>query len=772
MLKQCLPADQEDFSAITYYTRLLMEPNLNLPSNSFFDIAHQILTWEIDGKPLPKNRQTIIRQDFWEHIYIKRRQETSHFERFLSAQEDLMLLSGNVGVGKSTYIRQKFEAEQLCQGIIFDMVGRIGALTDAGNLHNDLRKLIKEEYRQCLINNFKASLVSKRGYRDIAHLIDTEERDHPDWNSARTENMCRTRLAIKALVHLQRDSKIWEYVNRNLGEIIAENDEQYEEDMRSRFEKKSAVYTQEVLDMLDWKHYVMLYHEMHRLSGLPHVMVFDNLDWLQITIIQGEFIYESLDVVRELRNEGMDVKAIICVRDENVAYFSYNAGASTKMFQIRFNQEDYLVPGVINHFDLEVGEGDFTRQILQRRLSLVRRRLYEHYPHEFMVFDNIINHFWLLEDAMRASLGYFRFQEFCNESLRLMLELVYECTFELINRLRQKDLPDLPKDQESISLQTVRGSLICSLAYNQKTRDIMEAFYRSVINELTDDYCCIYRLILVLLANQKNREPYTFGQMSQHLRHVFPMQSEANIRSALYNLYFRGVHHGELVVIYQQKVIRNPADIDLGATLQITKRGLVFIRTIMINFDFFKGVVAYQSAKRPLHILYDMAPDQALKKAKEILKIVRGLSKQHVVFIQSTIYPNLLRYKNGDQKPFETYKRQGLSLGDHFHLERVCDNHKLMLKSYITECLRGPNDCVLVLSRAERSLLGEVVQHDWISSEYPESKGSYNDTEVAKLIERLPEQHPVRRLWQDVYLAYGPIKETMSQVREMGWPVT
>lgn len=749
------------------------DPNSPTASRSFFDVAHQILTWEVDGKHLTKQRRTISRRDFWERIYIKRKQELSHFERFLSAQEDLMLLNGNVGVGKSTYVRQKFEAERICNGVIFDMMGRIGAFTDAKNLRTDLRNLIKEEYRQCLMTNFKAALLFEQDYRDFTHLIDAKEREHPDWNSARTENWCRTHLAVKALLYLQRDTKIWDYVNRTFGSIVAGNDDAYEAELLNRFEPHAATYTRDVLDMLDWKHYVMLYHELQQLDGLPHVMVFDNIDWLQIAIIQGAFIYESLDVVRELRNERIDVKAVVCVRDENVAYFNYNhnAGASTKMFQIRFNREDYMVPGVLNQFDLEMGEGDFTRQVLQRRMSLVRERLSENHAQDFAVFDNIINHFWLLEDAMRTSLGYFRFQEFCNGSLRLMLELVYECTVELIGRLHRKHLPDLPEQQEGISLQTVRGSLICSLAHNQKTRDIMEAFYRSVINELTDDYCCIYRLILVLLHNQERREPYTFGQMLRHLSNIFPMQTESNIRSALYDLYCRGVHHGELVVIYQQQVIHSPADIDLESKLQITTRGQVFIRTIMINFDFFKGVSVYQAGRRrPQHILYDMAPEEALKKARAIFKIVKDLSRRHLNFIQNTIYPNLLRYKNGDRKPFDTYKRQGLSIGDHFHLERVCDNHKLMLKNYITECLRGPGACILVLSQPERDVLGTVIQDDWIEHTYPQLKGTYTDEQIVPLIERLPEQHPVRRLWQDVYLAYGPIKNEMTQMREMNWP--
>jgi hypothetical protein len=223
-----------------------------------------------------------------------------------------------------------------------------------------------------------------------------------------------------------------------------------------------------------------------------------------------------------------------------------------------------------------------------------------------------------------------------------------------------------------------------------------------------------------------------------------------------------------LVVIYQTKVIRSPDDISPYAVLQITGRGRVFIRTIMINFDFFKGVVAQNEAKKPVHILYDMAPDEALKKGKSILKMVKDLAIRHENFILQTIYPCLLSRKNGTKKPFEAYKKQGLSIGDNFHLERVCDNHKLMLKSYITDCLRGAKDTALLLSQSESDQLAEEIKYNWVEA-HLESKGTYTDEQMTPLIERLPKEHAVRRLWQEVYQAYTPIKDGLTKIREMEW---
>lgn len=742
------------------------------PDPLFLAKSRQLLTWEIEGRPTPAQRRLLSRQDFWDLLYLLRQEEVSNFDQFLMAQEDLMLLNGNVGVGKSTYVRHKFEMAQMCCGLIFDMVGRIGEFASSDTLHEDMRRMIGTGYLQALLDNYKAlHLFDKpdKDYRDLTHEPDAEERNHEDWEAPRTENRCRTRLAIDAILHLQRDTKIWAYVNRTLGAIVANDNAEYEAELRSRFAEKGDLYTQEILELLDWKHYVILYHKLARKKEQSHIIVFDNLDWLKMAVIQQAFIHEALDLVRELRNHGLDIKTIVCVRDENVSYLHHNGGASTKMFQVRFSKEDYLISGEVNHYDLEVDEADFSHKVLNRRLHLIKKCLAEQYPEDFALFNEIVRNFWLLEGSVRNDLGYFRFGEFCNGSLRLMLELVHDCTTDLINRLRKKELSALPGSQDNIPFQTVRGSLICSLAHNRRTKDIMEAFYKSVLDELGDDYCCVYRMILVLLANQTQREPYTLRKLLEDLKHLSPKQPEESTRRYLRNLYFCGEHHGELVVIYQSKLIRTPDDIDLEATLQITGRGRVFIRTVLINFDFFKGVAAYQKDQsRPEHILFDMAPEIALARSTAVLKVVKKLGSRHAKFILSTIYPNLAPYKSTAKTPFEAYRKQWLTVGDNFHLERVCDNHKGMLKGYITECLRGAERCTVLLSPEEKAQLTADVKYDWIAA-HCETKGTYPDEEVAPLVERLPKEHPLRRIWDEVYLAYTPVKDELTRIRHMGW---
>jgi len=739
--------------------------------SSFFNNTRQLLTWEIDGRPTPKQRRMLSRRDFWKSLYLLRRDEVSNFERFLFAQEDLMLLNGNVGVGKSTYIRHKFESEQICRGLIFDMVGRIGEFSSSDSLHEDLRRMIANGYRQALLDNYKAMHLFDKPYRDLTHEPDAVERAHDDWNAPHTEARSRYRLAFDAIFHLQRDSKIWGYVSSHLGAIITENNEEHKAELRLRFAEKGDQYTQEILDLLEWKHYVMLYHELERKSKRAHLIVFDNLDWLKMSVIQQPFIHEALDMVRDLRNNGLDVKTIVCVRDENVSYLHHNAGASTKMFQVRFSKEDYLIAGVINHFDFDLDEADFSHKVLNRRLQVVQKQLAERHPEDFLLFENIIRNFWLLEGTVRNDLGYFRFGEFCNGSLRLMLELVYDCTADLVTRIQQKNLTQLPGSAENIPLQTVRGSLICSLAHNRRTRDIMEEFYKSVLNEQGDEYCCVYRTILVLLTNHRQKHVCTFRMLIQSLSHLSPSQSEQDIRKYLHDLYFCGEHHGELVIIYQHHLIRSPADIDLNAALQITGRGQVFIRNILINFDFFKGVAVYQKEHRkPSYILFDMPPEVAFNRSLTILRMVKKLGERHAKFILNIIYPNLVQYETIRKTPFEAYQKQALTIGDNFHLERVCDNHKGMLKSYITECMRGADHCTVLLSPEEKDRLSADIKYDWIATHCEVTKGAtYSDEAIAPLVECLDKEHPLWKMWHEVYLAYTPVKDELTRIRHMEW---
>ncbi|HNG90513.1 MAG TPA: hypothetical protein PK858_09920, partial [Saprospiraceae bacterium] len=439
------------------------------------------------------------------------------------------------------------------------------------------------------------------------------------WSHALTESRSRNRLALYALLYLQRDPLLSDYVSRNFGSIEADSAEHYNEVLQERYMQQADHYSNEVLAKLSWKHYVMLFHELQRDSDKPHVMVFDNLDWLSMTVIQERFITIALDILAELRRNGVPIKGVICVRDENVAYFHHNAGASFNLFQVLFSKDDYVIKGVADTHYLHTDEDDFSHRVLERRISLTRRMLSEKFPQDYAVFEHILQGFWMKNGSMRNELGHFRFGDLCNGSLRIMLGLVHDCTLDLMKRLDRKQLKHLPGSEHNAPYHTVRGSLICQLAHNRRTREIMKDFYQSLINEHRDAYCCMYRMILVLLDNHRthNDHAYTFDNLQADLSYLFPSLSEADTRRYLKELYFCGEHHGELIVIYQQQLIRQPADIQPDALLQITGRGRVFLRTILIHYDFFKGVLAYKDDKRkPQHILFDMNPKQALERSQ------------------------------------------------------------------------------------------------------------------------------------------------------------
>jgi hypothetical protein len=732
--------------------------------NEFSNLALQILTWEINGHRLPGDSVSgLSRAQFWQDVYYERRTEDFDFKSFLRSQPDLMIISGNVGVGKSTYVRHKFESKQLCRGLIFDMFGKYGDLSKKETLLQDLQNMIRREYAAALRNNYKIQLLSNGRYADKTHEPDNIFREHPDWDKPNIEDSCRNRIAIQALTFLQSEDEIWRYVRNTFGIISAEGADDYGRRLVEKFDPN--VHTLEVLDLLQWHHYVKLFHLLEEDSLVAHVMAFDNIDWLELGVIRNTFITCVQDIMRRLKDMGIVVKAIVTVRDENIAYFSYGAGASANMWQMHFSMEDYKMRNLSHYLTPELDQ-DFSKKVMENRLKTLKAyiKTKAEAKIEATAFFHIIERFWLLEGELRPELGRsFHLRAFCNESLRLMFELVHECTFAIIRRLSRKNLLPLAQGRE-LALPVVKSSLICSLAHNTKTSRIIEAFYDSVLEERRDNYCCIYRLILIVLSNQPEGDPFTFLDLCRVLGKIFPDRTENDIRNTIHRLYHYGAHHGELVVIYQSGLIQGPNDIEHESLLQITGRGRIFIESILINFDFFKGVMAREKQRRPVDIIYEMMPDKAFKFSLDMVVFVGNLADRHIDFVINTVYKNLKAYDQRGKDPFRAYEEE-FTYRQRFHLERACENHKSVIKSYITECMRKPEECSLLLDASESEDIKKYVPT------YLEEHGKkhFLDEELSPIINKLPKSNFLYKMWNEVYLGYNPILDKLLKVRALKW---
>ena len=43
------------------------------------------------------------------------------------------------------------------------------------------------------------------------------------------------------------------------------------------------------------------------------------------------------------------------------------------------------------------------------------------------------------------------------------------------------------------------------------------------------------------------------------------------------------------------------------------------------------------------------------------------------------------------------------------------------------------------------------------------------DLGVTPLVDRLDKEHPLWKMWNEVYLAYGPVKDELTRIRGMEW---
>ncbi|MFN0033910.1 MAG: hypothetical protein ACKVUS_02515 [Saprospiraceae bacterium] len=703
------------------------------------------------------------RTNFWEHFYLERSGEMAEFSEFVESEMEMLIISGHVGTGKSTFIRHKYEYNQQCSGLILDMNSHRNTLNDPDSLLQDVMKMIQDSYLAQIRVNIKYLLLCKTEYRDYTYRtppaipegsFTAGDLEHKSWGY----------LAMQVLEHLQGVQEIYEYTRAHFGHISSEHTEGFRATLRTAFVEE-GVDPLPVLNLLKWYHYIILYKILGKHS-LPTVLTFDNLDWTDLNVVKGKFFLCVQSILNEYNNEtkpffaGRKAKAIIAVRDENLAQFQHAAAVSSILAHLRFGEFDYVFRGASNAKVLPA-QTNFVDQVIKRRLHYLEETLREEFPNEVKHFIQIVQDFWMEDAEFKQSIARFRFQDFCNGSLRLTLDFVHESTCDTIHRMRQKGW-DISTGNHIITLPVLRGRIIYSLWENGNTSSILEEFADSLQNELRDEYCCIFRLILVYLSRQKN-EQIDFEYLMRDFCKLFPLRHENEFRQNIYRLYAYWERQGELITIYQKSELRESEHIEPTARIRLNGRGKVFFSTVLVNLDFFGGIIAREDKRFRHLILHEMPPKLALDYTKKILQLTRDLAERHRKFYLATIFPTLVRTEG--RLPFDLYAGK-FTFDDKLHLERVCENHLSVLRSYLEECLKGPEDTGLLLSVEEKEQLRAAVPTNLIKEYAPQRP---KIEELGPIIERLPSDNVLHKLWQQVFKDYGLLVEEIKSLRSLSW---
>lgn len=750
---------------------------MGLSGKAFFELVEEVFHLEADNSKIGARNSLVDRNQFWNDVYIQRPDEDEIFERFIYNDSSIMLLTGHVGTGKSTFIRHKFEERKLCPGLIIDMRGKmddLDDLADSTEVRNAFYAIIREAYWQSLFDNGKYTYASGSDrfisidYSLANNLVPISPEE---FHGIAYSRASRKLIAIESLCRLHDKPQIREFLN-SIG-IANSDDEMIRGQLRARLEV-SYKQIDEILSSLEWFDLVDLHQQLFTMKNdqnafyeyVPHLMVIDNIDAVLDDVVKNTIFDCLIRIVNKLNRRSEyplvkfgfpAVKCVLAVRDENVSRLEIAGGASELCSQITMSEGDHPIarPDVL--WQLQASP-NLMYEIIASRMRIVQKHsgggeLWESL--ERFVFD-----FWVdkSSQSLRTMLGNIDIASFSNDSIRLMLNFLHESAKNIIeDAIEHKIL--LNKIVDGTPARLLRGKIIVSLWKNRSINSIVATFSRGLLDkELPCLHFCYHRLVLIyLMRKSAYGHRIRIEGLWNDFNYAFGVDKDL-IRRVLFDLFIsEGFRLGELVTIYQRMTIRKPDDIKMKGIVRLNKRGFVFIDKIDKQLDFFGAAIA-KNVGLEARALVDRGPKNAADYVAEVFGVVSKLANSHLFIWIRDVLPNF-RLKD-TQFPFEEYKRK-FAFSEVFHLERVCDAHRYSIKSYVQEVFSGGKG--LFLSEDQFDQIASWLKD--ISIPYPIP---HLDPEIDNLINLLDTTNPLRLMWQ-TYGAYGGVSQHLQNIRAMNY---
>jgi hypothetical protein len=738
----------------------------------FFTLAGNILNFEADNRQQDHSRtESVARRAFWEQLYKVRDSEMEALGSFLESDASILLVTGQVGTGKSTLIRYHVEHRQQYTTVLMDFRRWIEELADNSRpVAESLRLIIRESYKNALEHNFRETILSGRDhyanllYRDSAQL--TTGVTNADWYAPELQAQVRIRIAAEAVYRLRMFDDFYAFLTREMPALPGSNPAA----LRAQLTESQAFA---IGQAMTWEHYLFLFRRLDD-RNLPCVLVFDNMDRIPLEQIQRDLFSGIISILGRV-NRTMDapfserrgdppVKAIVAIRNENISRIAVESGAGKRVEQIKLTANGYSVKG-IRAVSL-VQQSGFSMSVIEARLRYLAASLPLHFKEAdqlaevrqwFDLYDGFIAKCWLREEdgQLIDHLGNFKVRELCNGSLRQMLLLVHQSTLDFLTHSERQHL-SIDVLEKNLSATMLRGHLIRSLWQADDSQKVMQAFAKSLKEESDLLTSCLLRLILVYLERQPDKQCPAW-QLYDAFIPVYGFD-KARYQERLFTLYNTGQMESDLINIYQTRVIRVPDDIADDAIIHLNGKGLVFVESVVINIDFFGGAVNNQpdSMYKTLH---QRNLREAVDYAEAVYQfVVRTIEQQQHTW-QQLVLPNL-ELTNG-RRPYEIFAER-FTLKQGFHFERVCMSHRFSLKNYILEVLKGP-EAGLLLSNQELERLPPPNPNDPLTD-------LHLDEPLRHYLTRyFPANHLLHRLW-DVYHNYEQYLNQLQYLREADLP--
>ncbi|MFC1477960.1 hypothetical protein ACFL57_00695 [Candidatus Margulisiibacteriota bacterium] len=763
----------------------------------FKSIISDIFGFGIDsGLDTNNPFQQKMRSEFYESIYHERENGIEEFQRAITSGNNVVILTGHVGVGKSTYIKHKLEHIKNCTGIMIDINQYADRISDSDNKGQELRKIIGESLKKCILYNFI--------YHNALNDIDGEIESRKDGELIRlediTHNLNKTPPVQKigSVEHEKAYINIASYIllrsdymdNDKIRKIRAKygGDLRLEGDDKKRFLvfkgkiADSNNYMEaydEIFDAIQYEDWVTIYQILFQPSK-PTIIVLDNTDSLDIRNLPEDFFNSTVEISHEI-NKWHDtaialglnmnpVKIIFAVRDENIALLRVKNREAAPAIQIALGLDDREID-FIKHKDVPTTP-QFVSHVIRKRYNYFSRlnnvnkilKLY---------FRTILN-YWFQTKVEKSNLtdiiSGVDIYNLNNSSIRMILEHLELACMDVLSKAIRSNI-SIERLSEQHATIWLKGRMVKTTWAHRSIPNLRSQMKNDISRESDVPYLSYLRLILTRIVNNKGKRHdniETPKTLLCSMQNYFKKLEMEKLKKILCMLYEGQICQGELISIRQAAIIdtlKKGEDIDDDAEITAMPRGEEILSKILIHIDYYgemlsesqKGSIMRKSRK----ILAEMLPEEAYLYASSIFNsIISKMSVNYSEIWKSTICPNIKSEftKSGETRFFDAFKEDKYIYKKEFYITRVCDSHLYSLKQYVFEALKG-NESKLFLSPEEMAKLDKMAQDiknnfwdDTTSKEWENIKTAVSlhpdDTTLQRLTNCVNDDNPIKKIWK------------------------
>lgn len=797
---------------------------------SFRERVESVFDWSIE--PVRRSKKPVSLENttnFFKKLYISRDREEDVFREFIHSDKTLMILTGHVGAGKSTFIREKYQNSRMCPAITVDFTQHEISEFSMDDLKGSLQYILAHRIKDRLEANFAYASAGERCKDSDTIFPEFDIGVYPERKKFEivSDDKTRGRIHLCAYLlscddYLQNDSL--NEARAILGDgIYPNNQEQKIAKFCENIQNYGYLKAQKiVLKSLKYREWIRAYQLIYP-SDSDILIVLDNTDVLDTEKAGGK-IYSPLLEMTDYLNHWDDaqiaaeqtlpnVKFVFAVRDENIALISTTGRLHKRIMQISLGPDDYTMALVktvntLQTTDLMIASilerrVTYLRESLKEELSLIfddsvtsesnfdQREVVENEIQLCKYFEKIIS-YWFeesVEGVLILTNGVTKTNiiHFNNRSIRHILQHICATTLDLLDLCIETNVEIQYFDKE-LALMGLRGRTFRAAWSMPNVRKLDNHLRSEFRKKLGEPYISLSRLILTYLANLKRenaRQSTTPSEILAYFQRFFHTLTLKDVKELLYTLYESSVGQGELISIRQKRFISSARKIAAKADVGVMLRGIEMLDNMYIQIDFF-GEMAADVIEIPSHknfrkVLAEMDPVEAENYIKGIFnKIVEPMSNNYQRRWIEKFCPRLkgLSVEEATKlslgSPFEEFVSSKLAYSKAFFITRCCASHRNALKSYLWYFLNFEERRFL-LSNSSKEITKKVVdeiKRNWSTNQvevFKQNSKKYPhpvDDVFETLFKTVPKTNPLKKIWVIASERYPSIENKFLEFSE------